>query len=153
MHALCTIVAKSIPTIQRFIYERCVYGDWDYASIGGRYDRIIPVSKKAKDIYEGVFNDEGYAENGFPFHNIENNLNYKYVSVARVCNIKRDEVERINSHNLINPFNPYSYILEEDDGSQGPEYMVDDYGIDRLMDFVNNPRHSKYYVAIVDYHY
>lgn len=156
MHALCTIVAKSIPTIHRFIDDRCECRDWDYAVIGGRYDRIIPVSKKVKDIYEGVnfpFNNDEYAENGFPFHNIENNLNYKYVSVARIRNIKRDEVERLNSYHLINPFNPYSYILEEDNGCQGPEYLVDDYGTDILMNFVNDPRHSGYYVAIVDYHF
>lgn len=156
MHALCTIVAKSIPTIHRFIDDRCECRDWDYAVIGGRYDRIIPVSKKVKDIYEGMnfpFNNDDYAENGFPFHNIENNLNYKYVSVARVRNIKRDEVERLNSYHLINPFNPYSYILEEDNGCQGPEYLVDDYGTDILMNFINDPRHSGYYVAIVDYHF
>ena len=156
MHALCTIVAKSIPTIHRFIDDRCECRDWDYAVIGGRYDRIIPVSKKVKDIYEGMnfpFNNDEYAENGFPFHNIENNLNYKYVSVARVRNIKRDEVERLNSYHLINPFNPYSYILEEDNGCQGPEYLVDDYGTDILMNFINDPRHSGYYVAIVDYHF
>lgn len=156
MHALCTIVAKSIPTIQRFIDDRCECRDWDYAVIGGRYDRIIPVSKKVKDIYEGMnfpFNNDEYAENGFPFHDIENNLNYKYVSVARVRNIKRDEVERLNSYHLINPFNPYSYILEEDNGCQGPEYLVDNYGTDILMNFINDPRHSGYYVAIVDYHF
>lgn len=156
MHALCTIVAKSIPTIHRFIDDRCECRDWDYAVIGGRYDRIIPVSKKVKDIYEGMnfpFNNDEYAENGFPFHNIENNLNYKYVSVARIRNIKRDEVERLNSYHLINPFNPYSYILEEDNGCQGPEYLVDDYGTDMLMNFINDPRHSGYYVAIVDYHF
>ena len=156
MHALCTIVAKSIPTIHRFIDDRCECRDWDYAIIGGRYDRIIPVSKKVKDIYEGMnfpFNNDDYAENGFPFHDIENNLNYKYVSVARVRNIKRDEVERLNSYHLINPFNPYSYILEEENGCQGPEYLVDDYGTDILMNFVNDPRHSGYYVAIVDYHF
>lgn len=156
MHALCTIVAKSIPTIHRFIDDRCECRDWDYAVIGGRYDRIIPVSKKVKDIYEGMnfpFNNDEYAENGFPFHNIENNLNYKYVSIARIRNIKRDEVERLNSYNLINPFHPYSYILEEDNGCQGPEYLVDNYGTDILMDFINDPRHSGYYVAIVDYHF
>lgn len=156
MHALCTIVAKSIPTIHRFIDDRCECRDWDYAVIGGRYDRIIPVSKKVKDIYEGMnfpFNNDEYAENGFPFHDIENNLNYKYVSVARIRNIKRDEVERLNSYHLINPFNPYSYILEEDNGCQGPEYLVDDYGTDILMNFINDPRHSGYYVAIVDYHF
>ena len=73
MHALCTVVAKSIQTIQRFMDDRCESGDWDYASIGGRYDRIIPVSKKVKDFYHDInfpFNDDGYAENGFPFHNI-----------------------------------------------------------------------------------
>ena len=156
MHALCTIVAKSIPTIHRFIDDRCECRDWDYAVIGGRYDRIIPVSKKVKDIYEGMnfpFNNDEYAENGFPFHDIENNLNYKYVSVARIRNIKRDEVERLNSYHLINPFNPYSYILEEDNGCQGPEYLVDNYGTDILMNFINDPRHSGYYVAIVDYHF
>lgn len=156
MHALCTIVAKSIPTIHRFIDDRCECRDWDYATIGGRYDRIIPVSKKVKDIYEGMrfpFNNDDYAENGFPFHNIENNLNYKYVSIARIRNIKRDEVERLNSYNLINPFHPYSYILEEDNGCQGPEYLVDNYGTDILMNFINDPRHSGYYVAIVDYHF
>lgn len=156
MHALCTVVAKSIQTIHRFMDDRCENGDWDYASIGGRYDRIIPVSKKVKDFYNGInfpFNDDGYAENGFPFHNIENNLNYKYVSIARIRNIKRDEVERLNNHHLINPFNPYSYILEENNGDQSPEYIVDDYGTDILMDYINDPRHSGYYVAIIDYHF
>lgn len=155
MHALCTVVAKSIPTIHQFIDDRCESGDWDYASIGGRYDRIIPVSKNVKDVYEGInfpFNDGDYAENGFPFHNIPNNENYKYVSIARVRNIKRDEVERLNNHHLINPFNPYSYILE-DNGDQSQEFIVDDYGTDMLMAYVNDPRHSGYYVAIIDYHF
>ena len=156
MHALCTIVTKSIAMIYRFIDNKCVCGDWDYASIGGRYGHIIPVSKKVKDIHEDEifpFNDDGCAENGFPYHDIENNLNYKYVSIARVRNIKRNEVERINNHHLINPFNPYSYILEEENGGQGPEYIVDYHGTGMLMDFINDPRHSGYYVAVIDYHF
>lgn len=156
MHALCTIVAKSVRNIHRFMDERCENGDWDYASVGGRYDRIIPVSHRTKDLYEGVnfpFNDGDYAENGFPFHNIENNLNFKYVSIARVRNIKRNEVARLEANHLINPFHPYSYILEDGYGCQTMEYIVDEQGTDFLMDYINDPRHSNYYLAIIDYHY
>jgi hypothetical protein len=156
MHALCTVVAKSINNIHRFIDDRCEHGDWDYASIGGRYDRIIPVSKNTRDYYDNInfpFNDEGYAENGFPFHVIPNNTELKYVSLARVRNIKRDEVARLEEHHLINPFHPYSYILETEDGDQSQEYVVDEYGTDLLMAYINDTRHSYYYVAIIDYHF
>jgi len=155
MHALCVMIAKSINQIERFKNDRCEYGNWDYAVIGGRYDRIIPVSKKVKDIYEGInfpFNDDEYAENGFPFHNIMNNFNYKYVSIARIRNIKRDEVERINDAHLINPFNPYSYILEYEDGTQSPEFICEQDGVGQLMEYINDPRHASYYLAIIDYH-
>ena len=50
MHALCTVVASSPNAIHQVIYDQCECRNWDYASIGGRYDRIIPVSKKTKDI-------------------------------------------------------------------------------------------------------
>jgi len=156
MHALCIIVAKSITNIHRFIDDRCEYGDWDYASIGGRYGNIIPVSQKTKDYYAGIhfpFDNEGYAENGFPFHNIENNLNFKYVSLARVRNIKRNEVARFEANHLINPFHPYSYILETEEGDQTEEYSVRECGTDLLMDYINDPRHSYYFVAIIDYHF
>jgi len=156
MHALCTIVAKSIQTINQFINDRCDTGEWDYASIGGRYDRIIPVSPKVKDYFEGInfpFNNDEYAENGFPFHAIENNWDCKYVSVARVRNINREEVRRLNNNNLINPFYPYSYILEDAEGNQSIEYVVGEMGTDILMDYINDPRHSYYFVAIIDYHY
>ena len=156
MHALCTIVTKSLNTLHRFMDDRCESGDWDYATIGGRYDRIIPVSPKTKDYFEGTnfpFNDDGYAENGFPFHNIANNLNCKYVSLARVRNIKRNEVARLNANNLINPFNPYSYILEDPYGNQSIEYIVEDVGTDILMNYLDNPQHQSYFVAIIDYHF
>lgn len=156
MHALCTIVASSPNAIHQAIHDQCECRNWDYASIGGRYDRIIPVSKKTKDIMEGInfpFNDDGYAENGFPFHNIPNNWDYKYVSIARIRNIKRDEVQRLEDNNLINPFHPYSYILEDEYGDMSEEIFVENSGLERLMNYVNDPRHSYYYVAIIDYHF
>lgn len=155
MHILCTMVAKSVNQIHRFKYDRCEGGYWDYADIGGRYDRIIPVSKNVTDLFEGInypFNDDGYADNGFPFHTIENNLNLKYVSIARIRNIDAAEVARLEEHHLINPYHPYSFILEEEDGMQSEEYMVDEVGTGPLMDFINDPRHASYYVAVIDYH-
>lgn len=156
MHALCTVISKRIDSIHQVIYEQCDCRNWDYADIGGRYDRIIPVSKKTKDIMEGrnfPFNDEGYAENGFPFHAIENNENLKYVSIARIRNIDREEVRRIQNADLVNPFNPYSYILEDDSGYFTEEIFTEDRGIEQLMDYINDPRHSYYYLAIIDYHF
>ena len=155
MHALCTVITKNVQNINNIIDNRCEGGDWDYASIGGRYDRIIPVSPKVKDLFEGhnfPFNHDEYAENGFPFHVIENNLNCKYVSIARIRNINREEVSRLDRANLINPLHPYSYILEGDDGCASEEIVVDNEGLDRLLDYVNDPKHSYYYLAIIDYH-
>lgn len=156
MHALCVIVTKSLTNLHRFIDDRCEVGDWDYATIGGRYDRIIPVSPKTKDYFEEInfpFNEGEYAENGFPFHEIANNPHCKYVSVARVRNIKRNEVARLNANHLINPFFPYSYILENQEGDQSQEYVVEDVGTDILMDYINDARHQSYFLAIIDYHF
>ena len=154
MHALCTVVAKRIEDIQDIMDAKCDEGCWDYATIGGRYDRIIPVSPNTKDIFEGhnfPFNHDDYAENGFPFHNIGNNLNCKYVSAARVRNINRDEVKRLDDAHLINPLNPYSYILDGE--FDNAEMTVEINGQGALLNYINDPKHSYYYLAIIDYHY
>lgn len=153
MHALCTVVAKTPDRIRHIIDNLCEDRYWDYCLIGGRYDRIIPVNKNVEDMLEGYnfpFNDEEYPENGFPFHTIDNNLNCKYVSIARIRGINKEEVKRLDEAHLINPFKPYSYILDDENVR---EIFVEDEGIEQLMKYINNPRHAFYYLAVVDYHF
>lgn len=154
MHALCTVVAETPDKIHQIIENMCERGYWDYGLIGGRYDCIIPVGKNVDDLREGYhfpFNENDfYAENGFPYNGVaENNLNCKYMSIARIRGIDRDEVKRMQDLELLSPFKPYSYILGED----ADELFVEDEGTETLMKYINNPRHAFYYLAVVDYHF
>ena len=157
MHALCTVVAKSREAINRIIEDMAESGQWDYGIIGGRYDRLIPVGHKVKDYQPRnfPFNDtEMYAENGFPFPGRENNFDCKYVSIARIRNVKWGEVGRMETLGIPTITNPHSYILGSDNGiDHSDEIFVTEDTTAALCDYLTVPLHSSYFIAVIDYHF
>ena len=156
MHAVCTVVTKNLHMITDIIENKTNDGDWDYANIGGRYSNSIPVKKNTKNLFRNMgLNIEEYYPNGYPYYYTQyltNNNDCKYVSVARLRNIDLEEMRLLRANNLLDPFNPYRYILCENEDNYN-EFETNQHGNELLLDFIHEPRHSFYYVAVIDYHF
>lgn len=157
MHAMCAVVGRSMDEIRDMLDNQCDDngGYWDYYFIGGRFFNIIPVRKNVKDRYR-TRPPEGETPpdvNGFNFPNLENNWNCKYVTVARVRNIDRDECDRLHLSGCLDPLHPASALVHFVDGSYSG--LIDDMGMahELIRHLFNSPVYQGHYIAIVDYHY
>lgn len=150
MHALCTIIAKRPLDIYDILQQGEENGRWDYATVGGRYNNIIPVGKNAKSHTRFV---GGFLQDGIcPFE--QENPNCKYVSMTRLRNVKIDECERQSANNYLSPLAPYSIIIST------PMGCVDEMELDSadkasILALINSliSTYGDYYIAVVDYHF
>jgi len=154
MHALCAVIGRNLHDIHQMIDYRCDCGDWDYASIGGRYENTIPVHKNSIDRFRNYYPEaNNLPENGFPYPTIDNNPNCKYFSVARIRQIDLQECMRITQESLVNVSRPYSILVHFLDDSYSDFIEDEVIALSVWNTIVTNPRYSGYYVAVVDYHY
>lgn len=155
MHAMCTIVGRTIREIENCIDYYQTENAWDYVSIGGRYSNLLPVSKKCKvyhtgmgwpDIPRGIF--------PYPERMIANPDLY-YANIARIRNINMDEVARVREGGGLDPFEPYTLIICHDDG--GYEWIdmeeIDNGRFVATQNFLHDIRRQSWFMAILDYHY
>lgn len=149
MHALCTVIARRPSDIYNILQQGVEENKWDYATIGGRYCNIIPIGKNAK----GCNRLTGYLEDGVcPFE--QENPNCKYVSMARLRNIKVDECDRQSVNHYLSPLAPYSIIINTPMG-QVDEMEFDSADKASILELINMLRttYGDYYIAAVDYHF
>lgn len=155
MHALCTIVARTLRDAERCMNYYSEEQAWDYVMIGGRYSNLIPVSKKCKTYYT----DGGWPElptGGFPYEGrMAANPNLQYTNVARMRNINHDEIHRMICAGGLDIFLPYTMIICHDDGWY--EWLdIDEMGegqIANLHEVLQRPDKQSWFVIIADYHY
>lgn len=150
MHMCCTMIVKNYSRFWDIADDKCNEGEWDYYSIGGRYSNLIPVSRRCKNVRD--------AERGLEWRGDGDqytpNPNLKYVDVARLRNIDKNEVATISLCGFINIFQPYEIMIEQLDGTIR-ELRLDDCTIEQIRhiyDYLNDPRVQSYYVFIVDAH-
>lgn len=155
MHALCTIVARTL----REAYDSMrYYSDeqtWDYACVGGRYANLIPVSKKCKTYHDG----SGWPElpgDEFPYTDRMNpNPDLKYTNIARIRNINQAERARIIGAGGLDVFMPYTMIICHDDGWY--EWLdIEQMGqgqLENLANVLRQPDKQSWFMVVVDYHY
>ncbi len=155
MHAMCTIVARNLSTIERCMNYYSQERTWDYASIGGRYSNLIPVSKKCKTYYAGIgWPDIPHGQFPYP-DRMEPNPALQYTNIARMRNIVHDEVVRMAHGGGLDIFLPYTMIIcHEDDWFEWLD--IDEMGegqLANLHEVLQQPNKQSWFVAIVDYHY
>lgn len=85
MHCMATIRSKSLSRIREIVHSLCEDGTWDYATIGGRFNGLIPVSKNAKCQYEVYHNIGDFAD--LQGRNFPELADTQYTCVARIRNI------------------------------------------------------------------
>lgn len=149
MHALCTIIAKRPSDIYDILQQGEEADRWDYATIGGRYCNIIPIGKNAKGCKRLI----AYLEDGVcPFE--QGNPDCKYVSMARLRNVKINECERQLASHYLSPLAPYSIIIDTPIG-QVDEMEFDSADKASILELINTliTAYGDYYIAVVDYHF
>lgn len=151
MHAMATVFTKNYRRIGSIINQYCENGQWDYASIGGRYWGLIPVNENVKDILPA----ETFGmprERDFPLAEGEPAPHTKYVSCARFRNINLEEAGRLAGIMGYGVLTPYTLIIDRD----GELIEIDGGDIGHMIEareFVNQPHRSYWYMIVVDYHY
>lgn len=155
MHAMCTIVGRTIREIENCIDYYQTENAWDYASIGGRYSNLLPVSKKCKIYHTGIgWPDIPRGIFPYPERMIADPDLY-YANIARIRNINMDEVARVREGGGLDPFEPYTLIICHDDG--GYEWIdmeeIDNGRFVATQNFLHDIKRQSWFMAIVDYHY
>lgn len=155
MHAMCTIIGRTIREIENCIDYYQTENAWDYASIGGRYSNLLPVSKKCKIYHTGIgWPDVPRGIFPYPERMIADPDLY-YANIARIRNINMDEVARVREGGGLDPFEPYTLIICHDDG--GYEWIdmeeIDNGRFVATQNFLHDIKRQSWFMAIVDYHY
>ena len=148
MHCFCLVIHKKQQDLHTLLNSWCDEnnGRWDYASIGGRYRNIIPVSILTKSLDPSV--------SAHPFDNPDygGDPHCKYVDVARVRNINIDEAIRMRDEHELSVLHPYSFIIADymwgDDDPIEVELARDA----DMYDILTNPKYQSWYITAVDYH-
>ena len=155
MHAMGTIVARNLRTIERCVNYYSQEGTWDYASIGGRYSNLIPVSKKCKTYYAGLgWPDIPHGQFPYP-ERMEPNPDLQYTNIARIRNVVLDEVMRIRQGGGLDIFLPYTMIICQDEECF-EWFDIDEMGerqIESLREILQQPNKQSWFIAVIDYHY
>lgn len=155
MHAMCTIVAKTLQQITNCMEYYSSENAWDYVSIGGRYSNLLPVSKKCKKYYAGM----GWPDiplGTFPYpERMAANPDLYYTNIARIRNLNEDEMVRIREGGGLDPFEPYTLIICHDDG--GYEWVdieqIDTGHFVAVQNFLHDAKRQSWFMVVADYHY
>jgi hypothetical protein len=149
VHLFYTLIIKNRGRLYDIGDDKCNEDEWDYYTIGGRYANLLPISKRCKMYHQDlspiwVWDTENY----------HGNTNLHFVNIARLRNIDRTELLRMDVAGCINPFQPYVIIVEQLDGTLKEMKPEDMSPIEEtwLRNYLNDPRVQSYYAVLLDVH-
>lgn len=156
MHRYCAVITKRLDRVTEILNEYADSGYIDYWSIGGRYAGIIPIGKNCKD-YDRLcrvmrFDYDNIPDNYCPYPEI-NNEDILYQSIARIRNLRFDELARLDGLRQLTCLSPGA-ILYIDVPDQPIELieMEDNMGTAETFAQVLS-RYKTYFLVVVDYHF
>ena len=149
MHCFCLIIHKKKRDLTELFEDWCDenVGHWDYAMIGGRYAGVIPVSLAVKPVGHQVeaptrFNNPDYGANP----------ECKYVSMARVRNVRLEEAAAMEGEHEISVLHPYSFAIVDYEYDHDEPIEIELARDTDMYDILTSPKYQSWYVTAVDYH-